>query len=82
METGRQEGAGTSARVYLELCGAEGSSGEHRLVKRGGGGGSAAAFQAGAVDAFRLHCAPLGRLLKARPAAAQAACVHMRACAW
>ena len=59
--TGDREGAGTTAHVYLELVGAGGSSGEHRLVPREGG---RPPFAAGATDAFRLHCRPLGPLLK------------------
>ncbi|KAL4458577.1 hypothetical protein ABPG75_013442 [Micractinium tetrahymenae] len=62
--TGPLPGAGTTSRVYLELVGAAGSSGEHRLMYREGSGRTA--FAAGATDAFRLHCAPLGQLLKVR----------------
>mgnify|MGYP001810776833 CR=1 FL=1 len=61
--TGRQPEAGTTSRVYLELCGAAGSSGEHRLTY-GDERAARAAFSAGATDSFRLHCAPLGTLLK------------------
>lgn len=62
--TGCQPGAGTTSKVYLELVGSGGSSGEHRLMYRQGSGRTA--FVAGATDAFRLHCAPLGKLLKVR----------------
>lgn len=61
--TGSQPDAGTTAHVYLELCGAGGSSGEHRLMYREGG---RMAFATGATDAFRLHCRPLGPLIKVR----------------
>jgi hypothetical protein len=62
--TGSQAGAGTTASVYLELCGEGGASGEHRLMYREAAG--RAAFAAGATDAFKLHCCPLGNLLKVR----------------
>ena len=62
--TGSQAGAGTTAHVYLELCGEGGASGEHRLMYREAAG--RAAFAAGATDAFKLHCCPLGNLLKVR----------------
>jgi len=62
--TGSQPDAGTTSRVYLELCGLAGSSGEHRLMYREGAG--RCAFVAGATDAFKLHCRPLRELFKAR----------------
>ena len=61
--TGGCEGAGTSARVFIELCGEAARSGEHRLLFRGA---SRAPFQRGATDGFRLHCQPLGGLRKVR----------------
>lgn len=60
--TGSQPDAGTTACVYVELCGAAGSSGEHRLMYREGSGRTA--FCAGATDSFRLHCRELGPLHK------------------
>ena len=62
--TGSKAGAGTTARVYLELVGDGGASGEHRLMYREGAG--RAAFAASATDAFKLHCRPLGDLRKVR----------------
>jgi hypothetical protein len=68
VETGGQAGAGTTARVYLELCGGSGSSGDHRLMYRDEGGtvpsGPRTAFREGATDRFKLHCQPLGPLVK------------------
>ena len=60
--TGSQPDAGTTASVYVELCGAAGSSGEHRLMYREGSGRTA--FCPGATDAFRLHTRDLGPLHK------------------
>lgn len=60
--TGSQPDAGTTASVYVELCGAAGSSGEHRLMYREGSGRTA--FCPGATDAFRLHSRDLGPLHK------------------
>lgn len=65
LATGSHPEAGTTAKVYLELCGEGGSSGEHRLMYREGASPPRPAFAAGAVDAFRLHCSPLGHLVKA-----------------
>ncbi len=62
VETGRQPDAGTTSRVYIELCGEMGSSGEHRLMYREDAGRTA--FDSGAMDRFKLHCRPLGDLLK------------------
>ncbi|PRW59715.1 lipoxygenase homology domain-containing 1 isoform A [Chlorella sorokiniana] len=62
--TGSQPDAGTTASVYVELCGAAGSSGEHRLMYREGSGRTA--FCPGATDTFRLHCRELGPLHKVR----------------
>lgn len=69
--TGSLPGAGTTSKVYLELVGGAGSSGEHRLMYRAGSGRTA--FAAGATDTFQLHCAPLGELLKVRGRGGEAA---------
>jgi hypothetical protein len=64
--TGSQADAGTSARVYVELCGENVTSGDHRLMYRqpGDGGAGRTAFASAAVDRFKLHCQPLGDLVK------------------
>jgi hypothetical protein len=65
VETGGHPEAGTTARVYLELCGEGGTSGDHRLMYAADGAAQPrTAFLGGATDRFRLHCRPLGELLK------------------
>ena len=55
VHTGKEEGAGTDANVYITIFGVNGNTGKHAL-KQGG----RALFERGQVDKFPLEVADLG----------------------
>eukprot|EP00887_Chlorella_sp_A99_P006398 scaffold3.g6398.t1 len=61
--TGDVRGGGTTSKVFLELAGEAGASGEYRLMYKNP---ERPVFQRGGTDTFKLHCGELGPLASVR----------------